>query len=299
MAALVLAVLGVSTSAVLVRYSDAGSSVIAFYRVLFTLCLVAPFAVGGSGEAFRRVTGRDWLAALATGIALAIHFIVWFESLAWTSVAASATLVQTQPIFVAIGAAAVLGERIDSRVVVGIVVSLAGATVLSLARQGASVPAGGDATIGNLLAVAGALMGGAYLLAGRSLRQRVSTMPYVTIVYAACAAVLLLAVLAQGQPLVAYPLREWALFAAMAVGPGLLGHTVINWALEHVESTVVSVTLLGEPIGATLLAAALLGEIPPLPVLGGGLVVLLGIAVTTTGTDRSTEPSEPALDSGD
>ena len=172
MVALACAILGVSTSAVLVRLSDASSSVIAFYRVLFTLFLVAPFALRGDRAAFRGVSGRDWLAALGAGIALAVHFVVWFESLAWTTVAASATLVQTQPLFVAIGAVFLLGERVDRRVLTGIVVAMIGATVLSVTRQGEALPAGGDAMIGNLLAIAGGLMGAAYLLAGRSLRQR-------------------------------------------------------------------------------------------------------------------------------
>jgi drug/metabolite transporter (DMT)-like permease len=291
MAALALAVLGVSTSAVLVRFSNASSSVVAFYRVLFTLALVAPFALRGQRQAFQQISGRDWLVALGTGLALAIHFVVWFESLAWTSVAASATLVQTQPIFVAMGAVALLGERVDRRTVLGIVIALAGATMLSVTQQGDALPTGGDAVLGNVLAIAGGVMGAAYLLAGRSLRQRLSTVPYVTIVYATCACVLLLVVIARGHPLFGYPAVEWGLFAAMAIGPGLAGHTVVNWALEHVESTVVSVTLLGEPVGATLLAVLLLGEVPTVQVVGGGLVVLLGIAVTSVSREQS-EPEQ-------
>jgi len=282
MAALGVAVAAVSTAAILVRWSAAAASVVAFYRVLFTLALVAPFALGSRRGEFRRLSRRDAAAAIVAGVALAVHFAAWFESLAWTSVAASTTLVQTQPIFVALGAYLLLGEVIDRRIVVGIGATVAGAVAMALADPSASVAVGGDASVGNALAVLGAATGAVYFLAGRSIRQRVSLFPYVTVVYATCAATLLGVVLVRGHPLVGYPPREWLLFLGLAVGPGVLGHTVVNWALEHVRSTVVSVTLLGEPVGATLLAAALLGEVPAPLTLVGGAIVLAGIYVTST-----------------
>lgn len=280
--ALVIAILGVSSSAILVRWSTASSTVIAFYRVLFTLAAVAPVAAIYHREAFSRISGRDWIAAVAAGIALAVHFVAFFESLSWTTIAASVTLVQTQPIFVAIGAVLLLGERVDRRIVVGIAVALVGAVIMSLAEPGEALPAGGDAMVGNVLAVGGGVMAACYLLAGRSLRQRVPIFPYVTIVYTACVAALFPAVIVSDAPVVAYPAREWILFLAMAAGPGLMGHTVLNWALEHVPSTIVSVTLLGEPVGATLLGVILLAEVPTQVTVIGGLVVLGGIYVTST-----------------
>lgn len=285
--ALVVAILGVSSSAILVRWSGASSTVIAFYRVLFTLAAVAPIAVHHHREAFSRISGRDWVAAVAAGIALAIHFVAFFESLSLTTIAASVTLVQTQPLFVAIGAVLLLDERVDRRVVAGIAIALVGAVIMSLAEPGAALPTGGDATLGNLLAIGGGVMAACYLLAGRSLRQRVPIFPYVTVVYAACVGTLFPVVLLSDAPVVAYPPREWLLFLAMAAGPGLMGHTVLNWALEHVQSTVVSVSLLGEPVGATLLGIVLLAEVPTEVTVVGGLVVLGGIYVTaTSGTTR-------------
>jgi len=119
-----------------------------------------------------------------------------------------------------------------------------------------------------------------YVLAGRSLRERVALVPYVTVVYATCALVLGTIALAQGSPLTGYPPNEWGLFLAMAVGPGVLGHTVLNWALEHVQSAVVSTSLLGEPVGSTVLALLVLAEVPGPWTLVGGVVVLAGIYVT-------------------
>lgn len=280
LAALVVAVVAVSTSAILVRWSSAQSLPKAFYRVLFTTLFLLPFAVSRHRAAFGRFSGRDWLLAGAGGIALALHFASWFESLEWTSVAASVTIVQSQVLFVALGAALVLGERVTRRTVVGMVVALCGIAVLSVGDSISGTVAGVAPLYGNALALVGAVCAAGYVLVGRSLRQRISLVPYVVVVYSVCAVVLLALTVADGAPLFAYPPREWLLFVGMAVGPGLFGHTVLNWALAHVESSVVSVSLLGEPVGSALLALVLLGEVPgALTVVGGG-VVLLGITVT-------------------
>jgi drug/metabolite transporter (DMT)-like permease len=136
---------------------------------------------------------------------------------------------------------------------------------------------------GNALAVVGAVTMAAYVLAGRSLRVRVPLVPYVTVVYSVCAAGLLGVALVQDVALLGYPPVEWGLFLAMAAGPGVFGHTALNWALEHVEPAVVSVSLLGEPVMSTLLAMVLLAEIPGPWTVVGGAVVLAGIAVTARG----------------
>ena len=281
MAAVAVAVVAVSTSAILVRWSGAPSVVKAFYRVLFTVLLLAPIAVFRSRADFAVLGRREVLSAAAAGVALAVHFAAWFESLRWTSVAASVTLVQVQPLFVAAGAWLLLSETVTRRTVAGIAIALAGMVLLSLGDfLTGGVLAGARPLYGNTLAVVGAVMAAAYVLAGRSLRQRVALIPYVTVVYAVCAATLGLVVAAQGHAFVGYPPREWALFLGMAVGPGLLGHTLINWALAHVESSVVSVSLLGEPVGSTLLAFVLLAEVPSAFTVVGGAVVLAGILLT-------------------
>lgn len=282
MAALAVAVLAISTSAILVRFSDAPSLIKAFYRVLFTAGLLAPVALHRYRPAIVGLSGRHLGAAAATGVALAVHFAAWFESLEWTSVAASVTLVQSQPLFVAVGAFLLLGERLTRRIGIGIVIAVAGMAVMTLPG---STMVGDRPVFGNSLAVLGAVMAAAYVLAGRSLRQEIALIPYVTVVYSACALSLLALTVADGATvwLGAYPPREWLLFLAMAVGPGILGHTVINWALEHVESSVVSVTLLGEPVGSTLLAVVLLGEIPGTWTVVGGAVVLAGIYLAVRG----------------
>ncbi|UPM43640.1 DMT family transporter [Halocatena salina] len=279
---LAVAVGAVSTSAILVRWSQAPSLIKAFYRVLFTTMLLVPLALSGHRTAFSRLTGRDVLGAGLAGLALALHFAAWFESLEWTSVAASVTLVQSQPLFVALGAALLLEERISVRTTVGILIALAGMIMMSVGDGGIGGPTTAS-VYGNVLAVVGAVMAAGYVLAGRALRhgERIALLPYVTIVYAVCALVLLVLLRIEQLPLVSYPPREWLLFLGMAIGPGIFGHTVINWALAHVESSVVSVSLLGEPVGSTVLALVLLREFPGVATVVGGTIVLGGIAVTS------------------
>ena len=277
--ALVVAVLAVSTSAILIRWSDAPPAVAAFYRVLFTTALVAPVALGRHADRLSALSGRDLLAAALTGVALSVHFAAWFESLSWTSVAASVTLVQSHPLFVAVGAVLVLDERVGLRTAAGVVVAVAGMAVMSIGDLlGGGV--GPAPLYGNALAALGGLMTAVYLLAGRSLRQRLPLLPYVTVVYGVAAGCLLGFVVASGAPVSGYPAHEWLLFLAMAVGPGVFGHTVLNWALEHVGSSLVSVSLLGEPLGSALLAGLLLAEFPSVATVAGGAVVLIGVAAT-------------------
>ena len=279
---LAAAVAAVSAGAILVRLSDAPSSVAAFYRVLFTTLPLAAVAAWRYRGEFARIRSRDLAFAVLSGVALAVHFAAWFESLRWTSVAASVTLVQAQPVFVAVGAWLLLRERVTRRTAGGIAVAVGGMASMSLGDFLTGVAVGPRPLYGNALALAGAVAAAGYVLAGRSLRQRISLVPYVTVVYGVCVVVLLGFVLAGGHPLTGYPAREWLLFAGLAAGPGLLGHTVLNWALAHLESSVVSVSLLGEPVGATLLAFVLLSEAPTPATVAGGCVVLVGIYITAT-----------------
>lgn len=282
MAAVAVAVVAVSTSAILVELSDAPRVLKAGYRVLFTTAFVAPFAFRERRE-FADVSGADWLVVSVAGVLLAVHFASWFASIEFTSIAASTTLVQTQPAFVAVGAWLLLDERVGARIVGGILVAIAGSVLLSAGDFLTGSAVGSAPNLGNALAVVGAVAGAGYVLAGRSVRQRLSLAPYVFAVYGVCTVVLFAVAVALGLPLVDYPAREWALFVAMAVGPGLFGHTLVNWALKYVESSVVSVSLLGEPVGSTLLALAVFGQVPGVFTVAGGAVVLVGIAVTTTG----------------
>jgi drug/metabolite transporter (DMT)-like permease len=295
MVGVAVAITAISTSAILVRWSQAPSVVKAFYRVLFMTIAVAPFALQDVDD-LCTMSGRDFVFALISGLALAAHFVSFFLSLELTTVAASVTLITTQPIFVGIGAAVLLDEQLTPQMVGGMVIALVGAFCMSVGPLVVDPLLDGSnisttlVTIfsrrsiqlyGNALALAGALLIAVYTLTGRSLRQRLSLFTYVFVVYTVCAISLGVLAVGTGTPLLGYAQTEWVLFLALAVLPGLVGHTVINWALKHVESSLVSVSFLGEPVGSTIFALVLLGEVPEAVTVLGGLVVLLGIYTTS------------------
>jgi len=272
--ALLISIVAVSTASILIRMSSAGPLAIAAYRLIFATLLLLPFFLHSGGvERLRAAGRRGVLSLMGVGVILAAHFASWISSLSFTSVASSVIFVHVDPIFVAIVSHFVLKERITRRRLLGIVIAFAGATVIAAGDLGL-----GEINIyGDLLALIGALMLGIYILSGRRIRQSFDLVSYVTPVYATSAAALTAGCLLTGTPLAPYPLREYLLFLAIAVVPMIFGHTVYNWALRYVEAPVVSISLLGEPVGATLLAFLILKETPTPLTLMGGAVTLLGI----------------------
>ena len=290
---LVLAVLGISVAAPLTRLSGEHPVTIAVWRLGFTLIVVVvALVVTGSWRQLRSVRARDLLLALGAGTMLALHFWSWNASLGYTTVAASVVLVNLQAVVIALGSAAFLGETPSRRQGAGIAVAMAGGAVVALA--GGVAGQGSNPPLGNLLAVVGAATAGAYYLAGRSLRGRLSLWPYVALVYGACFVVLLLIAIPLGVAHRSQPPRELLIFAGLALGPMLLGHTGMNWALRYLPAYVVNLTVLGEPVGATLLAAFIpaIGERPSAGTLAGGGLVLAG-AVLASWRMAPREPVRP------
>jgi drug/metabolite transporter (DMT)-like permease len=287
---LVTAVLGISISGPLVRLSHAQPLAIAVWRMGLTLAVVAAVSVvTGTWRQYARLSRADLLAAFGAGAFLAVHLWSWIVSIGMTSVAASVVLVNVHPIVVALGSAVWLREKPTRAQLIGIAVALAGAAVLALGDASGATLSGTRALEGDALAVLGAIMVALYLLVGRRLRQKLDVWPYVTLVYGVCFALLLVVALVQGARLAPQPPRELALFAAMAIGPTILGHTAYNWALRHVRAYVVSVTVLGEPVGATLLAAMIpsIAEVPGVLTLAGGAIMLAGILLTANREQRA------------
>lgn len=285
-AVLALALLGVSLSGPLVRLSGAHPLAIAAWRLGFTLVVIgAALLITGEWRQWRGIARRELGIALGAGSMLALHFWSWNSSVALTSVAASVVLVNTQPVVVALLSMFWLREAPTRRQWMGIGVAMVGALIVALpdlVRDGADGAAHPRALLGDLLALGGALTAAIYFVAGRRLRASLDLWPYVGLVYGTGLAVLLALALVAGAPLAPQPPRELAIFAALALGPMLLGHTGLNWALKHSPAYLVNLTLLGEPVGATLIAALLPGirEVPAPATLLGGAVVLVGILLT-------------------
>lgn len=271
------AVVAVSTAAILIRLSHAPTLTIAFYRLAIATALLAPVVLvsGKRRAALARLPTRDWIGLSLVGVVLAVHFGAWIESLSWTTVAASVVLVTLHPVFVGIASDRLFDEGLGRLGWIGVVGALAGGVVIAWG----DFRIGLEALFGDALALVGALAAAAYFLAGRGYRRRLSLLTYVVPVYTACSVALLAWMLAAGTPLTGYPWREYAIFAALAVGPMILGHTVLNYALKYVTAPVIATAILGEPVGSTILALIVLGEVPPVVTLLGGLIVLAGIGL--------------------
>lgn len=285
-----LAVVGFSVAAPLIRLSHAHPLAIATWRLVFALLMILPLAVRhGAVSKWQTLSRRDVLLCIAAGMSLALHFWAWNTSVTLTTVAASVVLVNLQPALVAAGSAAFLGEPPSRRQWLGVIVAIAGAFVIAWGDIAQGLGAGRRALLGDLLAIIGAATVAAYYLTGRRIRQKLDLWPYVSLVYSVCLATLLVLSLAVGATLWPQPPRELLIFAALAIGPMMLGHTGMNWALGLLPAFVVNLTVLGEPIGATLLAMFIpgIGEVPSLLTVVGGSIVLAGIVTTAYRAPRS------------
>ena len=285
--ALVVAALGISVAAPLVRLSDAHPIAIAFWRLAFSLLfVVGALLVTGTWRELRALSRKEVGIGAAAGVMLALHFWSWNASVDLTTIAASTTLVSLQPAIVAVLSAMLLRERPLAVQVIGIMIALAGAFIISTpALFSDSAVSGPNAGLGNSLALLGAVTASIYYLGGRRLRGGLGLWAYVAVVYGACFASLAVMALASGVQLAPQPAREIWIFIGLALGPMLLGHTAMNYALRYRPAYVVNLTVLTEPVGATLIGAALPGirEIPPLSTVFGGLVILAGIVLTVVG----------------
>lgn len=266
-------VVAVSTASILIRLAEAPALVIGAWRMILATLMLTPWAWPRVKREWRGLSRRDWARLALAGAALAIHFASWITSLEYTTVASSVILVSMNPIFVGAATYLVLRERVSAGQVWAIIVALAGTLIVSYGDLALS----GRALWGDLLALLGALAAAAYMLLGRALRLKLSTLAYIWPCYGLAALLLAAFALAAGQPLAGYSARTYLVFTLLAVGPQILGHSVFNWALGYFSPIFVTLASRGEPIGATLLALVILRESPPLSVLIGGPLILAAI----------------------
>lgn len=284
---LALAILGISVAAPLVRLSAAPAVVVALWRLGFSLLLVgAALLLSGQWREWRAVRTSELALAVIAGVALAGHFWSWNASVHLTTIAASVTLVCLQPAIIVAISAVYLHERPTGRQLTGIAIALAGALTITLPDLLRPEPGDlgpPDPLLGNLLALLGALLASIYYVIGRRVRARLGIWSYVAIAYAACFVALFAAAVFTGAPIAPQPSRELLIFAGLAVGPMLLGHTGMNWALRYRPAYVVNLTVLAEPLGASLIAAALpvIAETPPATTIAGGAIVLAGLVLAS------------------
>lgn len=269
---IVVGVLGISLSSIFVKYSNAPSAVTAAYRLLWTIALMSPVTLGSG--AIRRellqVKKKTFLLSCLSGVFLAVHFTLWFESLRHTSVASSTTIVCTEVIWVCLGYVLFLKGKLTLRAVLAIAVTLMGSVLIAFADSSS----GGSHLYGDILSLLAAIAVAAYVLLGRIVREDTSTTVYTYIVYWACALSLLGFCFLSGTALTGYGLSGVVVGLLLAVFSTILGHSIFSWCLKFFSPSFVSASKLAEPVMAAVLASFLFGETPkPLQLLGGGLIL--------------------------
>lgn len=277
--ALVVGIVAVSFGSIFVRYAqeDAPSLAVAAYRLALATLFLLPAAWMRHHREWHRLRAADWGWLLAAGLFLAVHFATWITSLQYTSVSSSVALVSTSPLWVALFASIAWREPITPSLASGLLLAMAGSVTISLAEARAAISA--KPLLGNLLALAGALAVSGYWLIGRRMRRRLALVPYVTAVYGTAAVALAAAALLAGQPLAGFKSSTYAWLLLLALVPQLLGHSSFNWALGQLPASYVAIATLGEPIGASVLALALLGEVPSGLKIAAAAAILAGISL--------------------
>lgn len=268
---IILGVLGCSLSAILVRFSDAPSTVLAFYRMFFSAVLLLPALLKGSVSEYKKLSKKPILLCGLSGLFLGLHFIFYFESLKHTSISSSVVLVDTEVFFVAIGGMLVLKEKLSGLNWLCIAITFAGSVVVALGDL-----AGGNIK-GDLIALLGAACVGIYTLIGRKMRETMSTTAYTWIVYFVAAVVVLICSLSTGSPIVPVSGKNLLIGLGLAVFCTLLGHSIFSWGLKYEKAAFVSTAKLLEPVFASLIGIVIFAEMPSLTTILGGIMIILGI----------------------
>ena len=276
---LAVAVVCISTGSIFVRMASAPPLAVAFYRIFLASVLLAPFAAASAARSWPALPGRARALLVASGVALGVHFATWIASLSFTSVAASVLLVNTTPLFTLAFSRAFLGETVGPRVMAAMGLAIAGAGLIAVGDWAE----GTNSLTGDLLALVGAVTMSLYHVIGRGLRAALPLDAYVLAVWSTAAATLAGLSVAARVSLAGYSPRTYAFLLALALIPTLGGHGLVNRSLRLLPAPTVGLFLLGEPVGATILAYLFFHEVPGTWTLAGGAVVLAALTMLVLG----------------
>lgn len=268
-----LAIMATSTGSIFAKAADAPALAVAAYRLGLSALMVVPAALILARDQIVSLSPADWRDGILSGVALALHFAFWISSLNFISIASCVVLVNTTPLWVAIGAPFVTKDRMTKKTALAVGLAVTGAVIIGWG----DFSAGPGAWKGDGLALAGAVTLTVYLLLGRRVREKVSLLPYVAVCYGSAAVFLWVLLILSGGASCTFSGGTWAAFWAMALIPQIFGHSAYNWALKWVSPAVVSVMLLGEPIGSSIMAWMFFNERPGAATAVGGALVLSAI----------------------
>lgn len=280
-------VIAVSFSSIFIKLCSAPAGAIGMYRLAFSVIVLIPWAIHQFPKV-RTLSRRDGIALIVSGVLLGLHFLLWIGSLKHTSIASSMIITSLQPGFVAIGATFMFRERLSTRGYVSLVCALVGTMIVGIGDEH-----GSKSTIyGDLLSLFGTVAISGYMLVGQRVRARLPSSAYNASVFAIATVTLLFFNLSARAPMAGFRPVDWLWIALLALIPTLFGHALFNWLLQYLNATTLSVTILGEPLGAILLAAWILHSPITLHQVIGGIVTLVGVALfLRRGIRRPTETS--------
>ena len=270
-------VFALSTSAIFVKMANAPSAVVAFYRLLLAALILLPFLLLSKihrAEA-KALRSRQWLQIFSAGFLLALHYVLWFESLGYTSIASSTVLVCLQPLFSLALERFVLKKRIKSTAMIGCIIAMVGCVMIGYGDFQIS----GKNLLGDILALIAAGVIALYYLVGEKVRKDVSAVTYSTLGYSSSAVVLLIYALLRGDSLIGYPTSTWLALAALAVISTIGGQFIFNLLLKKVPASAVTMSILGEPIGTCLLAYLIFHEGVAMQQFVGMMIILVGMVI--------------------
>jgi drug/metabolite transporter (DMT)-like permease len=277
-------ILAISSGSILIKYTtDVPPIMIATYRLTFsTIILLSIFKI--KSLPFAKMDKKQWLLSALSGLFLAFHFITWITSLSYTSVASSVVLVTMNPIFVGLFTIIFFKEKMHISLLAGIILSVVGSIVLTVGDSGLQglIITNKKALYGDILALTGALMTSFYLLIGSKVREKIDLMTYITTVYGFSALFLIIISISMGLSFTGYKTNSYIYMLLLAILPQLIGHTSFNWALKHLKSSMVAITTMGEPIGASVLAYFLLGESVSLMQFIGICLIFIAIILASS-----------------
>lgn len=291
----IIGIIAISFSSIFVRWSEAEVSVVAMYRLFLTNLLMTPLLYKYRHEVFR-LNKKEWLTLAASGIILGAHFLLWMSSLRLTTVASSTVILTLEPIFVMLGSMWIFAAKPNRMMLIGMGMAVAGSVIIGAGDFKLS----GDALKGDLLSFLGTIAVAIHMIIGQYARKNISAFVYNFWVFLFAGSSLAMYNAGNQIPFTGYDAREWGIFLLLAIIPTLLGHYLFNWLLKVMNATTVSMSVLGEPVIASLLAWMLLGEALTILQLIAGVIILAGVwfflRYGTSPLHTETEPLDEIAD---
>lgn len=268
-----IGVISVSASAIFVKLADTTAGTTAFYRMFLSVLIMLPLFLNRHVHELKQLVKRDWIFSSIAGVLLAFHFILWFESLNYTSVASSTVLVTLQPLFAVFGTYFFFKDRVGAKGILAMAIAIGGSVLISWG----DFKVGGTVFYGDILALIACAFVTGYMLFGQDVRRRVGLTTYTMIVYTVSTITLALYVWIKGETFIVTRPMDWFWFVLLAIVPNLLGHNLFNWALKYVSANTISIAILFEPVGASILAYFIFAEKLIATRYIGGSIVIVGI----------------------